>query len=296
MSQKSTKTGVESEARSIQSEKAGELVHSMNVVKEIVTIIMALAFTNTLIHFFVDPSVSGTYAGKHLSEFGCTNCWIVFLIITTIIRFHHGNMIHLNKIYREDVLIENSEHSNIPFMFLFLFLEAFIFVLMSVYQRNIEYLFWLFVSLFFIDFCFFFPLEAVQQFKIGRKRKANRALNPKRSKIFGVKSNCETASLACIKIKRLIELIRGRKPIERVRKSLDSVWCAETRWAIANFITSIILLVLWGVMGDDLFEGSVYIFSVSVEYVYIFLGVVTLNLVFDYRLNWKFYFPTIPKT
>ena len=164
-----------------------------------------------------------------------------------------------NKIYREDVLVENSEHSNIPFMFLFLFLEAFIFVLMSVYQRNIEYLFWLFVSLFFIDFCFFFPL-------------------------------------ACIKIKRLIELIRGRKPIERVRKSLDSVWCAETRWAIVNFITSIILLVLWGVMGDDLFEGSVYIFSVSVEYVYIFLGVVTLNLVFDYRLNWKFYFPTIPKT
>jgi hypothetical protein len=36
--------------------------------------------------------------------------------------------------------------------------------------------------------------EAVQQFQIGRKRKANRALNPKRSKIFGVKSNCGTAS------------------------------------------------------------------------------------------------------
>ncbi len=40
----------------------------------------------------------------------------------------------------------------------------------------------------------FFCKEAVQQFKIGRKREANRALNPKRSKIFGVKSNCETAS------------------------------------------------------------------------------------------------------
>ena len=36
--------------------------------------------------------------------------------------------------------------------------------------------------------------EAVQQFKIERKRKVNRALNPKRSKIFGSKSNCETAS------------------------------------------------------------------------------------------------------
>jgi len=37
-------------------------------------------------------------------------------------------------------------------------------------------------------------LEAVQQSKIGRKREENRASNPKRSKIFGVKSNCGTAS------------------------------------------------------------------------------------------------------
>jgi hypothetical protein len=40
----------------------------------------------------------------------------------------------------------------------------------------------------------FIGKEAVQQSKIGRKRKANRALNPKRSKILGVKSNCGTAS------------------------------------------------------------------------------------------------------
>jgi len=38
-------------------------------------------------------------------------------------------------------------------------------------------------------------LEAVQQFKIRQKRKANRALNPKRSKIFIDKRNCGTASL-----------------------------------------------------------------------------------------------------
>ena len=35
---------------------------------------------------------------------------------------------------------------------------------------------------------------AVQQSKIGRKRKVNRALNQKRRNIFGVKANCETAS------------------------------------------------------------------------------------------------------
>ena len=36
--------------------------------------------------------------------------------------------------------------------------------------------------------------EAVQQSKNSRKRKENRALNQKRSKIFSVKSNCGTAS------------------------------------------------------------------------------------------------------
>ena len=41
----------------------------------------------------------------------------------------------------------------------------------------------------------FIPLEAVQQFKNGRKRRANRASNPKRSDFFSAKSNCETASL-----------------------------------------------------------------------------------------------------
>ena len=35
---------------------------------------------------------------------------------------------------------------------------------------------------------------AVQQFKIGRKIKANRALNPKRSEFFSAKSNYWTAS------------------------------------------------------------------------------------------------------
>ncbi len=42
--------------------------------------------------------------------------------------------------------------------------------------------------------------EAVQQSKIGRKRKANRALNPKRSEIFSAKSNCGTASKVLYKL------------------------------------------------------------------------------------------------
>jgi len=35
---------------------------------------------------------------------------------------------------------------------------------------------------------------AVQQFKIGRKKEVNKALNPPKRKIIGAESNCETAS------------------------------------------------------------------------------------------------------
>ena len=38
-------------------------------------------------------------------------------------------------------------------------------------------------------------VEAVQQSKIGRKRKVDNALNQKRRNIFGAKTNCETASV-----------------------------------------------------------------------------------------------------
>jgi len=42
---------------------------------------------------------------------------------------------------------------------------------------------------------FLLYIEAVQQFKIGRKRKVDNALNQKRRNIFGAKTNCETASI-----------------------------------------------------------------------------------------------------
>ena len=41
-------------------------------------------------------------------------------------------------------------------------------------------------------------IEAVQQFEIRRKIKANSVLNPKTSEIFSAKSNCETASIVYI--------------------------------------------------------------------------------------------------
>ncbi len=55
------------EPKGEREERVGQLRRSMKILKEIFTIIMALAFTNAIIHFFVDPSVCGTYEGKHLS-------------------------------------------------------------------------------------------------------------------------------------------------------------------------------------------------------------------------------------
>lgn len=249
MSQKSTQSEKESEDKNIQIEKASELVQSMNIVKDIITIIMALAFTNTIIQFFVNPTVPSTYEGKSLSEFEYKNWWILFLIMTTIIRFYHGNMLHLNKIYREDKLVENGVHSITPFMgFFFLFLESFIFALMSVYQFNIRYLFALFVILFSIDFFLFFYL-------------------------------------ICIKFKKLMKLLRSKAiSHEKIHKSLDDmINDAETRWTIVNSITAVLLIALYAAMRDSLF----------VDYDYIFLTVITVNLFLDYGLNWKFYFPPL---
>ena len=40
-----------------------------------------------------------------------------------------------------------------------------------------------------------FTIVTVQQFKIGQKRRGDRALNQKRSKFFDIGNNCETASI-----------------------------------------------------------------------------------------------------
>jgi len=62
-------------------------------------------------------------------------------------------------------------------------------------------------------------IEAVQQFKNGQKRKDGRALNPKRSEFFGVKSNCGTASLVQGRIE--INYITKRCTYTRKEISID---------------------------------------------------------------------------
>lgn len=146
-----------SETDTTERERAAkELEQSMNTVKEIITIIMALAFTNTIIQFFVTTDANSMYTGKDISDFDRTNVWILFLIITTIIRFHHGNSLHLNKKYSKNELISTNMPNFSPALCLiFFFSEGFIFALMSVYQSKFEYLFWMFVVLFLIDFLLF---------------------------------------------------------------------------------------------------------------------------------------------
>jgi len=76
--------------------------------------------------------------------------------------------------------------------------------------------------------------EAVQQFKNGRKRRANRASNPKRSDFFSAKSNCETASIevppdadaerVMREYKGDFEKIEGlKRAIEDLDKSMDEL-------------------------------------------------------------------------
>ena len=68
----------------------------------------------------------------------------------------------------------------------------------------------------------FYPLEAVQQFKIGRKRKADNALNQKRRNIFGAKTNCVTVSL---KIELYLE--RSSSLLKMDASEFIQGWCGR---------------------------------------------------------------------
>lgn len=243
----------ETEESKIKSESeprkkaAEELEQSMGTVKEIITIIMALAFTNTIIQFFVTTD-GGVYTGRDIFRLEyIINWWILFLIITTIIRFHHGNLLHLNKKYSKNELISTNMPNFSPASCLvFFFLEGFIFSLMSVYQSQFGYLSRMFIVLFFIDFLLF----------------------------------------ACMQSNRIIEAIRSRHH-EQIGEMICHVIFlkdAEMRWMVVNGVTTVILLLLW-------------VYTIDWGYfTCVFLVAITINLILDYILNWKYYFPPIPKT
>lgn len=261
-----------------REERVRQLRRSMKILKEIFTIIMALAFTNAIIHFFAKTNADGIYEGIPLSDIGCIKWWVIFLIITTIIRFYHGNSIHLNNVCRVDLLLENRMHNTPCTEALFLILESIIFALMSIYQSNVEYLFWLFVILFGIDLILFSNSRRIIYKKLSWFIR------------YSGKSIRERVRKS-LKVKKLMELRRYsvRSILKQVRKSLDDLICrysAETKWTIVNTFTVIILLGLWNYRGGSLF----------VDHTYEFLTIITLNLALDYGLNWKFYFPPIHGT
>jgi hypothetical protein len=63
-------------------------------------------------------------------------------------------------------------------------------------------------------------MEAVQQFKTMQKRKVDNARNQKRRNIFGVKTNCETASMEP-KMKKSVPSIKFSMSFRITRQSLS---------------------------------------------------------------------------
>lgn len=293
-------------------ERAKRLIRSIRIVKEIFTIIMALAFTNTIIHFFVKTNKDGIYVGKYLSEFGCVDCWILFLIVTTIIRFYHGNSIHLDNMCRE-LLLDHRIYSSPRMEALFLISESIIFALMSIYQFNVEYLFWLFAILFGIDFILFYNLMPVIY------KESIRFIN-------SIGKSIRERVRKPLKAKKLMELRRYSvmSILKQACKSLDDLiyrYRAETKWMIVNTVTVISLLYLWNYRGGGLFVDHTILLGLwnytgslpvdhtilcgllnyrggglFVDHTWEFLTIITLNLALDYGLNLKFYFPSIHGT
>lgn len=206
-------------------ERETDLEKSMEVLKEIITVIMALAFTHALIQFLVDSSTSKVY---HLNEISFEAWLILFLIITTIVRFYHGNMRHLSTTYSKEKLIDEGVSGvQLPIDFFFLILQSMIFVVMGFYESEFSHLYFIFVSLFIVDSVWF--------------------------------------------------LLLGKGKIEFVLKE------PQTQWILVNISTVIILCISHkAILGDD---HCIPIFSL----------IIIANLFLDYSINWKFYFPKIPR-
>ena len=137
-----------------------------NILKEIITIIMALAFTNTIIVFLT----SKNGGPKTKQDFDLISILSFIVLITSIIRFFHGNHSYLQKTYDVNDFKAFAGKFNIRLTidFVFIFLQGIIFCALSVYQSATNEFYSLFTVLFYIDSIWFFVIWCyIQDLKLN---------------------------------------------------------------------------------------------------------------------------------
>jgi len=133
------------------------LKNTSKIIQEILTIVMGIAFTAAIIVFLSD----GTNAPREFKKFTLESIFAFLCVITAIIRFFHGNINYMASTYNVPDYIAAHRKYNLRLGvdFLFLFVQAFIFCCLAVYQSMPFQFYSLFAALFFIDAVWFFIIN-----------------------------------------------------------------------------------------------------------------------------------------
>jgi len=138
------------------SREIERLEYSMKLLKDVITIILGIAFTNTIYWFVMNPE-TGTL--RSLTSFSFSQIVLFFVVLTTLVRFYHGNVRHLSEDYSRIRIIEEKRTGfELALDFFFIFLQSIVFVIMSFYINYFPQIYDLFIILFVIDIFWFLLL------------------------------------------------------------------------------------------------------------------------------------------
>jgi len=211
-----------------------KLKSTANTIKEILTIIMAIAFTTAIMVFLGWGRMD--IAPREFQQITVESFFAFFAVLTGIIRFFHGNTNYLKSIYNvpDYIAFQRKYNYRLGIDFVFLFFQAILFCALAIYQLMTSTFYAIFTVLFFTDAVWFFIIYGFTK------------------RMGGVES---------------------KKPEES----------APINWMVTNFITAIIMLMVLFWTSLDLSKR-----------VWILFGIIMLNTLLDYGLNWdKLYFPSL---
>jgi hypothetical protein len=117
-----------------------------------VSVLMGLAMTNTITALITDRSYSRIVAFGNIDEWSAV-CSVAF--IGTIVRFYHGNTLHMARLYlhpdRREGGTDNLAARGIGVNFAVIFGQSIFFALMSFYATSQREIFAMFAVLLFVD-------------------------------------------------------------------------------------------------------------------------------------------------
>jgi len=125
---------------------------------------MAIAFTNVISYLVFDPVKQEIISPTSLS---LSSIIVSIIVITTLIRFYHGNVRHLSEDYlRERIIEERRSGIELAIDFFFIMAQSIIFVFMSFYigtRFQFKYVYDLVLILFGADILWFILLALARK-------------------------------------------------------------------------------------------------------------------------------------